>query len=427
MGSRSAWLFTSVVLLTAVLAALWDRPELEPARPPNRSDSTTPSSKPWGTQRASSIEGTPGGVGVSSQPSRTIPSSTAASPVAATLTRAEIERLVRDLKAHLEAKDFATATKAADVLGKAGADALPFLLEALASSQAPTSRMMLCTLINAVADQPALERLATLLKSDPSVGVRLHLSRIFASRSDDTSRSALAAALASEKDRAVLEELIRAAGFTGSRASVPMLLELLRDGAPSLRKAAASALARLKDEKALSGILYALATASDPDAQAAARVALAGFRFEEAVAPLRSQALSDPDPAVRKMALGALHLLSPTDRSGLEPIFLQAVGDADAAVRREALRNLTWVATPEALAMVERSLLSDADPMVRAQAASTLASAECGGPRSPAAVLSGALQVEQNKGVRLAIVNQFGSVGRTDPQVLTTLTRSALV
>ncbi len=132
-----------------------------------------------------------------------------------------------------------------------------------------------------------------------------------------------------------------ALGFSSQRAAVEPLSRAVEDGSPSVRSNAVAALG------------------------------LIGFG-DVPVEPFR-KLLADPDPAVREAALFGLRpLLSAQEERGLLPDVMSMLSDPQWTVRNEALILLQKMRRRDAVAPIVASSIRDAEPQVRAQAATTL-------------------------------------------------------
>jgi HEAT repeat protein/beta-lactamase regulating signal transducer with metallopeptidase domain len=171
----------------------------------------------------------------------------------------------------------------------------------------------------------------------------------------------------------------------------------LRDPEPEVRRAAAEALANLRDPRALPALAGALGD-EVPDVRVAVAYALAEMEDERAIAPL-ADLLNDPSTDVRRIALEGLsnfdggvpapaivramrdadpeirqqaaHLAGESgDRALVDPL-LRLLGDGDAEVRHAALEAVGELGDPAAAEAAARAL-DDADPEVRRAALDVL-------------------------------------------------------
>lgn len=148
-------------------------------------------------------------------------------------------------------------------------------------------------------------------------------------------------------------------GEIRSRTAVPSLIRCLWDRAESVRAAAARALARIGDKRAVNSLLEG--ALRDPSAlvRMEAAAALGKVGDEKVIESLRL-ALADPDPIVRTRAVEALEMIGPSAGEFLEG----SLTDDDLDVRRRTAAVL------ERLGYVQAQLerLKSEDPLERAAA-----------------------------------------------------------
>lgn len=132
--------------------------------------------------------------------------------------------------------------------------------------------------------------------------------------------------------------------------------------------AGVAALASAPRTAALMGSLQALLGNPDPGQRAAAIEALAAHRAMHALHEIRVH-LTDADAGVRAAAVRAVAALP---APSLETDLLARLGDADAGVRRAAAEALPQVASPRAMAALDRAAKHDADDGVKMVAARAL-------------------------------------------------------
>jgi HEAT repeat protein len=122
----------------------------------------------------------------------------------------------------------------------------------------------------------------------------------------------------------------------GGRAVLPHLAALLQDPSGAVRSAVLDAMAASDDPSALAAAANALSDDPSAPVRATAIHALARGSVEERVASL-AQALTDPDPDVRAVAV---EQLSPGIEGPAGNLLLEALGDDDERVWRASLRQL---------------------------------------------------------------------------------------
>ena len=185
-------------------------------------------------------------------------------------------------------------------------------------------------------------------------------------------------------------------GKIGDRSTATALLPLLTDPTPSVRAAAAQALGRMAnpmDEAVITALTRALQDPSDRVKQVAA---LAIGEIEPSAAQLRPVAglLRARDVQVRRAAVRALLLVETGPfMEALAPL----LDDPDADVRQGAVAALSLSGDPRAASAVGKRLAQDPSPAVRAEAAYHLGHLRGDGIR---ARLHAVLEKESDAGVR---------------------------
>jgi len=161
---------------------------------------------------------------------------------------------------------------------------------------------------------------------------------------------------------------------SGARSAVPSLIPLLTDGEPSVRRAAAFALARMEKEAAPAEAALAAALPKEPDPGTRANLAwaLGAAGTGQGGRAALAKAMKDPDVAVRVNAARALGDLAAPEAAALAAL-TAALKDAEWTMRA----NAAWaVGAPRerarpAVASLAR-LLADESQTVRAMAARAL-------------------------------------------------------
>ena len=124
--------------------------------------------------------------------------------------------------------------------------------------------------------------------------------------------------------------------------TVSLLLELLRDERPEMRRTAAESLGKIGDPRAADSILPLL---HDPASVVREASVMAMGRLKptatDGVVALLTQALEDPVESVRQAAVVAIGEIEPSSRL-LEPI-VGLLRSSDATIRRAAVRALLQV------------------------------------------------------------------------------------
>jgi len=143
--------------------------------------------------------------------------------------------------------------------------------------------------------------------------------------------------------------------------TVSLLLELLRDEGPELRRTAAESLGKIGDPRATDSILPLI---HDPVAMVREASVLAMGRVKptatDGVVALLTQALEDPEESVRQAAVVAIGEIEPGSRL-LEPV-VGLLRSSDATIRRAAARALLQVDSSQSVpALVAAGHDSDAE------------------------------------------------------------------
>lgn len=146
---------------------------------------------------------------------------------------------------------------------------------------------------------------------------------------------------ASARERALACDALGQLGGADGTARdriVPVLIEALDDDDPAVRSAAAAALSRQRDERAI-GPLAGRRGDPDADVRHAVAVGLAGFDD-----PLALDALvdltRDPGPAVRDWATFAIGSLTTVTTPAIVAALVERLGDPDGQTREEAVQGL---------------------------------------------------------------------------------------
>jgi HEAT repeat protein len=157
-------------------------------------------------------------------------------------------------------------------------------------------------------------------------------------------------------------------GKIGDRSAASALLPLLTDPTPSVRAAAAQALGRMadsRDDAVITALIQRLEDSSDRVKQVAA---LAIGEIEASASQLGPVAdlLRAPDVEVRRAAVRALLLV---ETRPFTEALLPLLNDQDVEVRQGAVAALSLSGDQRAAAAVARRLAEDPSPAVRTEAA----------------------------------------------------------
>lgn len=199
-------------------------------------------------------------------------------------------------------------------------------------------------------------------------------------------------------------------GKIGDRSAVPALLPVLKDQTPSVRAAAAQALGRTAsptDTDVVASLIRALQDPADRVKQVAA---IAIGDIEPPAAELRAVAdlLRASDVQVRRAAVRAL-LLGET--GPFMEALLALLDDPDADVRQGAVAALSLSGDQRAAAALAKRLSNDPSPAVRAEAAYHLGHLGGAGIR---ARLHAVLEKESDRGVRRWIEAELRGLRASD-------------
>lgn len=301
-------------------------------------------------------------------------------------------------------------------MGPSFGDPIPALVESLRNNRRVIQVRRVCALIGA----PIVPALVELL-DHASPRVRQQAT-ICLRKIGRQARAAVPALLGSLKDphAAVREAAAKALKDIGPEAGTDtsLLREALADEHHGVRSAAAQVLGSMRARPDVAGELERQLASSNPGVRTTAIAALGQLASAEAVGPL-DRMLDDPLPEIRIAAVRALGKM-PKVGAAIAPL-CRALGDADANVRLAAAEQFGLFGhTPndEAIAPL-RQALGDVSAKVRQQAAVAL---QRGGKRSVSAIpeLIGNL-AHEDVGVRLAVVQALGHVGKDEPGVLAAL------
>ena len=224
------------------------------------------------------------------------------------------------------------------VVGHMGPRAAPALVGALRDRNGEVRRASAWALKHLGA--PAVPHLVATLKSDDEVA-RIEAARVLGqigpAASDSVHR--LAEILEDEDEVELLRKRAALAlgriGRTGSSTSVSALIRVMTSASPTIRKAAAIALAKIADDVAIAALVKALE--SDVETRAMAEFSL-GHTGPPAV-PRLLNALGHEDGSVRAAVVSALGEVGP-EPPGIVPAVVRALEDEDESVRRASVSVL---------------------------------------------------------------------------------------
>jgi HEAT repeat protein len=157
-------------------------------------------------------------------------------------------------------------------------------------------------------------------------------------------------------------------GKIGDQSAVPEVLPLLNDSMPAVRAAAAQALGRTAsstNEAVIAGLSRLLADAEEKVRQAAA-IAIGDIEPPPRLMVPVADLLQSSDVRVRRAAVRALLLLDTAQMAGW---LLPRLADPDAEVRQGAVAALGLSGDARAATALRKRLAEDPSPSVRAEAA----------------------------------------------------------
>ncbi|MBV1800662.1 HEAT repeat domain-containing protein [Siccirubricoccus sp. G192] len=213
--------------------------------------------------------------------------------------------------------------------------------------------------------------------------------------------------LCEQSDEDAVVEILEALHPAELKEWLLMLEQLLPDHRPRrVRQAAAGALGKLDDTRAVEPLLARLAADQDIDVRRVAARALGKLGDARAVEPLLARFTADDDINVRQAAAEALGKLG--DARAVEPLLARLAADQDVSVRRVTAEALGELGDARAVEPLLARLAADDDINVRQAAARALG--ELGDPRGGEPLLA-CLTADQDIDVRQAAAEALGELG----------------
>lgn len=157
------------------------------------------------------------------------------------------------------------------------------------------------------------------------------------------------------------------------QTTVDILLRLLHDRDPTVRRTAAEALGKIGHQQAVPGLVAVLGDESSLVREASVRSLKSVGSLDSATRAQIAELLGDGDPLVRTAAAQTLGSLEPTTEPW--PLPMSQLSHADPELRRVAIQSLEGLAS-SAVVRVLAVALQDPDPQVRRAAVAV--SAESG-------------------------------------------------
>ena len=223
--------------------------------------------------------------------------------------------------------------------------AIPLLAEA-AKDLEPTVRSAAAHALGSFADPRTFEKLGDLLLDDPEIEVRRAAAQALGMTHRAEAIPLLFDALRDSfwwyEREGGLEELLDAITDMGERA-IPELIEALREPEGTVRKLAASLLARLPDPRALEPLTISLYDTHFDVCQASANALAA---IGKPALPVLLNALHHPEAWIRQQAILGLTKL---DTPEVIPALLNLMDDENAEVRKQVIQSLAELHASSAL------------------------------------------------------------------------------
>lgn len=222
--------------------------------------------------------------------------------------------------------------------------------------------------------------------------------------------------LAATPDESVaMADQHRKAPSPSTRESATLLLNTLSDPVPEVRKAAAEALAGLKDTLAVRALIETLKKDTEPTVRRAAAWALGELDDARAIPALTEALRGDTDAEVRRNAAEALGQIE--DARAVPALSEALRREKDITIRRAVVQALSDIEDPASAAVIF-PVLKDTDPEMRRLGAEALGSIE--NPNSVDELMP--LVRDEVREVRRAAVEALGSI--EDKRALPALSRA---
>jgi HEAT repeat protein len=230
-------------------------------------------------------------------------------------------------------------------------------------------------------DATSVDELAVRLGGEANENLRIRCVDALASKGQ-AALNALSAALAGDSSRSVRVHCAHALGMLGTQEAVEPLTGALHAADSQVRLAAIEALGSVGGPGAVAALIKAVGTEEEAWLNGLLVTELGKTGDPLALPVLRQAARSREEPIV-KAGLTALRVVAPGDLVTEAPQLLREW--TDAKIRQRITRELSQIQAPEAVPLLVRTLLADADADVREICAEGLARV-ADGPTKLAAV-----------------------------------------
>ena len=300
----------------------------------------------------------------------------------------------------LDHPSFNERTRAQRALIRAGREALPVAIRALADSKTdPVALRHLVWVIDGIAGgSPEANKALLAALESPVADVRAQAARAFGERRDRTGESALVGLL-KDSDPTVRLQAIIGLGRIGDGSAVPGLLPVLTDPDRYLAFSTRQALRRIGDWKAVASGM----DSSDPKLRAAVLATLELVYNGDAVALLRQVATGSKAPEAERAR--ALAELATVHRRA--PAWDGKWWGTRPSKGKAPEKTIAWEATPAILETVESSL---SDPSLPVRLAAIAAVKETN-DRDALPRLRDQFQADRDRAARQEIATVLGSMG----------------
>jgi HEAT repeat protein len=221
---------------------------------------------------------------------------------------------------------------------------------------------------------------------------------------------AVVVALLQDENPEIRRTSAESLGKIGDRSAVSSVLPLLTDPVSEVRAAAAQSLGRMampNDETVIAGLSRSLGD-SDDRVRQAATLAIGEIEPSPHQLPMVAGLLRSSDVQLRR---AAVHTLLSLDTGQVVDWLLPLLDDPDAEVRQGAVAGIGLSGDARAVAALRKRLLHDASPAVRTQAAYHLGELSGQDTRT---LLRTAVEKETDPGVRRWIEAELKALRAND-------------